>query len=53
MYYVVRKGTKLVDYHSAFYTQGAAIEYAESLKLTLGHDYDVIKVATVWSTQPL
>lgn len=53
MYYVVRKGDKLENYHSAFYTQDAAREYAEHLKTTLGHNYDVIQVTTVWTTQTL
>lgn len=53
MFYVVRKSERLDQYHAKFHRQHEAREYAESLKATYGHNYDVIKVATVWTTQTL
>ena len=53
MYYVTKKGEGLLNYHSRFDRQDKAREYAESLKATYGHNYDVIKVETVWTTQTL
>ncbi len=53
MFYVVKKGEELVNYHSAFHDLPAAMAYADGLKATLGHDYDVIKVKTVWTTTTL
>lgn len=53
MFYVVRKGERLDQYHSQFHRQHEARGYAENLKATYGHNYDVIKVATVWTTQTL
>lgn len=53
MYYVVRKGEDLTNYHSSFHSQGEARDYAERLKESYGHNYDVILVSTVWTTQTL
>lgn len=53
MYYVVRKYQSLDQYHARYESQKQAREYAESLKATYGHEYDVIKVETVWTTQTL
>ena len=53
MYYVVRKDQSLDQYHTRYHRQQEARKYAESLKATYGHDYDVIKVETVWTTQTL
>jgi len=53
MYYVVKKGVRLENYHSAFYRQDAARDYAENLKTIFGHNYDVIHMSTVWTTQTL
>lgn len=53
MFYVVKKGAGLDQYHSAFHKQSEAREYAENLKNTFGHNYDVIHVSTVWTTQTL
>lgn len=53
MYYVVKKNEELVDYHAKFHRESEAREYAENLKEMFGHNYDIIKVATVWTTQTL
>lgn len=53
MYYVVRKGEGLDMYHARYHRKIEAREYAKYLKATYGHNYDVIKVATVWTTQTL
>jgi hypothetical protein len=53
MYYVVRNNLSLDQYHARFNDQTQAREYAENLKATYGHEYDVIKVETVWTTQTL
>ena len=53
MYYVVRKGEPLDQYHARYHRESEAREYAEELKKTFTHNYDVIKVATVWTTQTL
>lgn len=53
MYYVVRKNKDLNQWHSRYHREGDAREQAEDLKKTFGHNYDVIKVATVWTTQTL
>jgi hypothetical protein len=58
MYYVIRKGEQdLTYYHepmpSKFHDQTPARAYAENLKSYHGHNYDVIKVETVWTTQTL
>lgn len=53
MFYVTRKGEGLINYHARYQRQQEARKYAESLKATYGHEYDVIKVETVWTTQTL
>ena len=53
MYYVIRKGEKLEDYHSKFTDENQARDYAEGLRKTFGHHYDVVKVETVWTTTTL
>jgi hypothetical protein len=53
MYYVTRKDHGIINYHARYESQKQAREYAESLKATYGHEYDVIKVETVWTTQTL
>lgn len=54
MYYVIRKDEKdLTYYHAKFHDQTPARVYAENLKAYLGHQYDVIKVETVYTTQTL
>ena len=56
MYYVVKKDTDLSDYHYIFSGENAfkkAKVSAEKLKFCFGHDYNVIKVETVWTTLTL
>ena len=53
MFYVVRKGEGLDKYHAFSHSEAPARNYAENLKATFGHDYDVIKMATTWTTQTL
>lgn len=53
MYYVCRKGDGIQNYHASFHEETTARNYAENLKALYGHNYDVIKVATVWTTQTL
>ena len=54
MFYVVKRGEGLFNkYHAAFHDQSPARNYAENLKAYLGHNYDVVKVETVWTTQTL
>ena len=53
MYYVVRKGEPIQNYHSKFVSMDQSISHAEDLKTTFGHNYDVILVDTVWTTQTL
>lgn len=53
MFYVVRQGEPLENYHSAFTSFEQAVEYANQLKHTLGHQYNIIKAEAVWTTQTL
>lgn len=53
MYCVVRKGAGIQNYHATFHSELAAREYAENLKSSFGHNYDVLKLSTVWTTQTL
>lgn len=53
MFYVVRKGESIDQYHAKYHKQSDARDYALDLKETLGHNYDVIHVFTVWTTQTL
>lgn len=53
MYYVVKKGEGLDKYIASYHDQTPARAYAENLKAYLGHNYDVVKVETVWTTQTL
>lgn len=53
MFYVVRKGEPLESYYSSFGNFEKAKEYADQLKFSFGHQYDVIKMETVWTTQTL
>lgn len=50
MYYVVRQHRALPEYHATFLKLEDAQEYANSLKFTYGHSYDVRKLETVWNT---
>jgi hypothetical protein len=53
MYYVVKKGDSIDQYHACFYSEAAARELAVNLKASLGHNYDIIKPSTTWTTQTL
>lgn len=53
MHYVVRKGVGIQNYHATFHSELAAREYAENLKSSFGHNYDVLKLETVYTTQEL
>ena len=56
LYYVVKKNDDLSNYHYIFSGEHAfkkAKTCAENLKLNFGHQYEVIKVETVWHTQTL
>jgi len=53
MFYVVRKGEPITEYHARFHSQTPARSYAENLKATFRHDYDVVQLSTVWTTQTL
>lgn len=56
MYYVVKKDDDLSNYHYVFVGELAlnkAKESACNLKAFLMHDYEVIKVETVWTTETL
>lgn len=53
MYYVVRKHENIMHYHARFVKEVQAREYAEGLKRDFGHNYDVLKLETVWTTQTL
>jgi len=53
MYYVVKKGEGIDKYHAAFHDEAAARNLAVNLKASLGHNYDIIKLSTVWTTQTL
>jgi uncharacterized protein with HEPN domain len=53
MYCVVRKGEGLDKCHASFHAQAPARNYAENLRASLGHHYDVVKVETVWTTATL
>jgi hypothetical protein len=53
MYYVVRKGENIINYHARFYKVEQAKVYAEELKKSFSHNYDILKLETVWTTQTL
>jgi hypothetical protein len=53
MYYVTRKGEGILNFHARFNDEAPARNYAENLKATYGHNYDVIQVITTWTTQTL
>jgi ribosomal protein S17E len=53
MFYVVRKEKPITEYHARFHSETPARSYAENLKATFGHNYDVIKMSTTWTTQTL
>ena len=56
MYYVVRKDEDISYYHYIFIGEDAykkAKASAENLKFYFCHNYDVIKVETVYTTQTL
>ena len=53
MYYVVRSNEGLENYHWAFNNIDQAKEAALNLKKTYGHNYAIIKVDSVWTTQTL
>ena len=50
MYHVLRKGADLNSYHAKYESLQLAQEYAQGLKATYGHNYEIIKVETVWTT---
>jgi hypothetical protein len=53
MYYVLRHHDNIMNYHARFEKLEHAKEYAEGLKKDFGHQYVVLKVETVWTTQTL
>jgi len=56
MYYVMRAGDTLDNYHYIFSGEDAqikAMKAALNLKHMYGHQYEVVKVETVWHTQTL
>jgi hypothetical protein len=53
MYYVVRKGEDINMYHEVVASFEKAKEKAEKYKSLFGHEYDVIKMETVYTTQTL
>lgn len=53
MYYIVKKGEGLDKYIEIWDSLGRAKQKADMLKSLLGHNYDVIKVEVVWTTQTL
>lgn len=53
MFYVVQKGMEVTQYHARYHKQSEARKYAEELKRTFGHNYDIIHLNTVWTTQTL
>jgi hypothetical protein len=53
MYYIVKKGEGLDKYIETWELLGRAKQKADMLKSLLGHNYDVIKVEVVWTTQTL
>jgi hypothetical protein len=53
MYYVVRSDEGLENYAFTFDNIKDAKESAMRLKRLLGHQYSIIKVETVWTTQTL
>jgi len=53
MYYIVKKGEDLDKYIETWELLGRAKQKADMLKSLFGHNYDVIKVEVVWTTQTL
>ena len=53
MYYVVKMGEEVTQYYFAFEKFLDAKDTCISLKKTLGHQYEVIQMKTVWHTQTL
>jgi len=53
MYYVVRSNEGLENYHWAFEDISQAKEAALRLKNMFHHEYAIIKVESVWTTQTL
>ena len=53
MYYVIRLHDNIMNYHARFERLKNAKEYAEGLKKDYGHQFVVLKVDPVWSTQTL
>lgn len=53
MYYVLRHHDNIMNYHARFQIIEQAKEYAEGLKKDFGHQYVILKVEPVWSTQTL
>lgn len=53
MFYVVQKGMEVTQYHARYHKQSEARKYAEELKRIFGHNYDIIHLNTVWTTQTL
>ena len=53
MYYVVREGQSIENYHARYHEQTPAVEYAMNLKASLGHNYNIVKVETVLTTRTL
>ena len=53
MYYVTRIGTPLWDYHARYDSVEQAKDYAMWLKSVHGHQYEVVKVETMWTTKTL
>lgn len=53
MFYVVRQGESLENYHSTHVDFESAKEQASQLKSVFRRQYEIIKVETVWSTKTL
>jgi len=53
MYYVIRQGQPIENYHARFNEQKPAREYAMNLKASFRHEYNIVRVETVFTTQTL
>lgn len=49
MYYVTKLGSGILNFHARFNDEAPARNYAENLKASYGHEYEVIKVVTTWT----
>lgn len=53
MYYIVRKDESIYMYHEMVESIEKAKEKAEKYKSLFGHEYDIIFMKTVYTTQTL